>query len=689
LFALIVLLLVGAPLRAEQMQYLVFEVSGTADITPVFHAQRSTTRSRWPTQQKALSSPAASTDGVIRIHARAYAGADLLYAEAVELPLLARTPAAADQAELHGEPLTLKHNAFVLKLPVTAERVVLDTGSKLQTIDLRDLQARSEQLPLAALARSAQVHSKRRTGPASNRVDLLVVGEGFIQTQRAIFDARVDAFEAGFFNFQPLRQYQSLFNVERLFVASAEMGADHPPYRANCTGPECCSDQEAINDPRAPRFVDTAFDGSFCMGGNIHRALGISVSKLLAAASAVPDWDVIVVLVNDPVYGGLGYNPTANRSMPGIAVGSDSNSIPLMAHELGHSLGLLADEYSTDLPPAPPFCSDRDGQLGCRDNLTDETDPQLIKWRAWLTPGLPLPTTNPMAGVGLFEGVYNVPRGLYRPTHSACKMRDMRLRFCPVCTEAMVATLYDGRFGHPASGIDLIEPGTETPDPARPVQVIAGRPQNFSAAVLLPHSSIERQWLLDGEPVVGADGDTLDLTLDDSGALNRSLELRVIDRGPFLRSHRMLPLAVHSRTWTLQVQGQGADDFAICSALSGSWYNPLTPGQGVFLDVAEDPSILFAGWFTWDGVGAQQWYTLQGAFAPGSAAAEVPLYASTGGRFDDPAAVVNTAIGSANLEFLDCERAIMQYRFDDGQIGEIGLRRLLPAPASCTSACRR
>src|SRR6185436_17703180 len=105
------------------------------------------------------------------------------------------------------------------------------------------------------------------------------------------------------FGTSPYVQYASYVNWTTYFVASAQSGVDHPPYQSECSTTSCCSDTEAQSDPRFGQFVETAFDGTFCTA-QIHRLATVDGSKVLAAASAVPDWDEILVVLNDPVYGG-------------------------------------------------------------------------------------------------------------------------------------------------------------------------------------------------------------------------------------------------------------------------------------------------------------------------------------------------------------------------------------------------
>ncbi len=59
--------------------------------------------------------------------------------------------------------------------------------------------------------------------------------------------------------------------------------------------------------------------------------------------------------------------------------------------------------------------------------------------------------------------------------------------------------------------------------------------------------------------------------------------------------------------------------FRINAGLAGSWYNPETPGQGIFLTIFENLNKVFLGWFTYanapsaSGDFAHRWMT---AFGP-------------------------------------------------------------------------
>lgn len=130
-----------------------------------------------------------------------------------------------------------------------------------------------------------------------------------------------------------------------------------------------------------------------------------------------------------------------------------------------------------------------------------------------------------------------------------------------------------------------------------------------------------------------------------------------------------------------------ADQFA----LTGSWYNPPTSGQGLELEVYPDvhgagSALLSGGWFTYDAAGNPQWVTLQGNLA----ASHGPTYflaigTNVGGNFNAPPITHAMQAGTASLTFNNCTDADLTYQFNDGRTGSIALVRLTPATA-CSNA---
>lgn len=119
------------------------------------------------------------------------------------------------------------------------------------------------------------------------------------------------------------------------------------------------------------------------------------------------------------------------------------------------------------------------------------------------------------------------------------------------------------------------------------------------------------------------------------------------------------------------------------AGMSGSWYNPATSGQGVFLDVIPERKQVFMAWFTFaphapvNGSAPLIWYTAYGEYNQGFASLDVVK--TSGGLFDQVTAVNNELVGYASIQFEDCGQAIMTYELFSPQLeGEFPLQRITP-----------
>jgi hypothetical protein len=129
---------------------------------------------------------------------------------------------------------------------------------------------------------------------------------------------------------------------------------------------------------------------------------------------------------------------------------------------------------------------------------------------------------------------------------------------------------------------------------------------------------------------------------------------------------------------------------AVNAGHMGGWFNPHTPGQGQLVDVDETNDFLFGAWFTYtletsNHPYEQHWFTAQGRYAGNKA--DLVLYETLGGRFDDPALVETAPVGTASISFTDCASGMMQYEIDMlGVSGAFPLTRLIPgSETTCMS----
>jgi hypothetical protein len=399
------------------------------------------------------------------------------------------------------------------------------------------------------------------------------MGDGYTAAQSAAFSTNASNLENGFFNVTPYSEYKNYVNVTSLFTASAESGADHPPYDEFCVSgdPNCCADTAAQSDPLADTYVDTAFNARYCQS-NIHRLLVVDTSLVFAAASAVPDWDVILAIVNDSTYGGAGGAISV--------ISTHALAVDIAQHEFGHSFTRLADEYESPYP-GYPACSDISGPA-CRANVTDETTRSLIKWSPWILPTTPVPTPegDPLYShlVGLFEGAQYQTTGMYRPRYR-CKMRSSGVPFGEICSQEYVLKLYRGGWGTPWTGIDPIEPGSENP----PTSILSIDPNSsvtLSVDLLEPVGGppLDVAWAVDGTPVPGESLDSFVFT--PSGVGNYQVEIQVEDITALVHPSMADTSLQSSRQWTVTVSECASTPLTGCS----------TPSKSILMLKDEDPN---------------------------------------------------------------------------------------------------
>jgi hypothetical protein len=296
-------------------------------------------------------------------------------------------------------------------------------------------------------------------GDPANRVDLAILGDGYTTAEMDKYADDVQWLLQAFFAQEPFREYQRYFNVHRIDVISDESGADHPE-----------------RDP--PVFRDTALDATYNCAG-IQRLICVDVSTVLTiAAASLPatQRDVVLVLVNDPEYGGSG-------GAIGVA-STHSTVVELVLHELGHSFGLLADEYGG---PPPPFCV---ASLEPPEpNATKQTERTLIKWAVWIDPDTPIPTFTTAPGIpGLYEGAKYCDQGLFRPTDNS-KMRSFGVPFEQINGEQLIKRTYNW-----VSPIDQSSPA------ATALTLAPGQSQLFGVTTPAPQThALAVAWFVDGQ----------------------------------------------------------------------------------------------------------------------------------------------------------------------------------------------
>lgn len=536
-FLLTSVLAAAAPAMAEPAHYVVLEFSA-GEVVPVYYRQVELA------VERDAAVPAVDAAAAGRIRWRAASGR----MHEVAMPHVVRAEFARDPesptSAIDAVDVPDHPRSFVVRAPVADGGVIeLELpGGTTRRIDLAALATEADALPLAGRVPTVARRAPRGGDPA-NRLDVLVFGDGYTAGQQALFDGHAAALRTGMFGITPYREYEGYVNWIPAFVVSQDVGATHPPYQAGCTSNTCCADISAQSDPLAGQVSSTAFGSRFC-AYQIHRLLVANNSLVLAAASAYPDWDVVLVSVNDPVYGGSGGQVGVLSQHPAAQ--------EVTIHEFGHTFTGLADEYDSPYP-GYPACSDLAGPSPCEANATNQTLAAAVKWRDLFTPGIAIPTPAGTPGTGLFEGARYQTIGMYRPADQ-CEMRQLGVEFCSVCRQEYVKQLYRGGWGVPANGIDPIEPGSESPVTTQPVVYTAGSTQVFMATVLEPGvGAHEVQWWLDGSPIAGANQASFTFEQATTTPATRTLELRVVDPTALVAPSMAQGLLDTSRSWAIEV----------------------------------------------------------------------------------------------------------------------------------------
>ena len=246
---------------------------------------------------------------------------------------------------------------------------------------------------------AADVVPVQVTGDSADRFDLVFVGDGYTADDLETYTGNVKSKWEELSAVEPFASYKEYFNVWQVNVVSAESGVDH--------------------DPTKGLLKNTALDmGFWCQGrdANTERLLCVNETKAKEFAALAPQADQVIALGNTAKYGGAGGSVAT-------ASGSNAQAGQIAIHELGHSIGGLADEY--DYPYA-----NYTGSEPREINVT--SDPTGAKWGEYL--GQPSPDGGVIAPV---EGARYYKNGLYRPTTNSI-MRTLGKQFNSIGRDAMI-----------------------------------------------------------------------------------------------------------------------------------------------------------------------------------------------------------------------------------------------------------
>lgn len=308
----------------------------------------------------------------------------------------------------------------------------------------------------APVAPRAEVLTLFEHGAPAEKVDLLLLADGYTAAEAEKFRQDATRLLDALFAEEPFKSRKGAFNVRAIHIPAAQSG---------------------IHRARGAAHRRSALSTEFNIFDSERYVLTLDNRALRDIAAAAP-YEFVEILANDRTYGGGGiFNDHATTTV------DSAYSAYVFVHEFAHHFAALADEYYTSDVAYETGGTSHVEPWG--PNATALHDPATLKWRDLVTPGTPLPTpwdkatyeaqsrefqarrralrernapetemdalfreqeawetkffkAQPHSGkVGAFEGASYEAKGLYRPELDCIMFTRNPVGFCAVCRRAI------------------------------------------------------------------------------------------------------------------------------------------------------------------------------------------------------------------------------------------------------------
>lgn len=292
-------------------------------------------------------------------------------------------------------------------------------------------------------------------GPASEKVDIVILGDGYTDAEMEKFHQDVTRMTNELFAVEPFKSRKNDFNVRAIDTPSEVSG---------------------VNKPHPGVFKRTSLSVSYGAFDSERYALAYDNRTIRDVAATVP-YEFMFILINEETYGGGGIYQLYST----VAVNNKFSDY-IFVHEFGHHFAALADEYYTSdvsYESAPITVEPWEA------NITALLDKENLKWKSLVEMNTPIPTPwdkekhdnysfeiqkerkalraknapesemealfererkdltamldnmKYSGKVGAFEGGGYMQFGLYRPYADCIMFTRNRQQFCPVCRDAI------------------------------------------------------------------------------------------------------------------------------------------------------------------------------------------------------------------------------------------------------------
>lgn len=239
--------------------------------------------------------------------------------------------------------------------------------------------------------------TKIHSATVGKGIDVVFVGDAFADKDQELFKKYVEFGKEAFFTEEPFKSTKDRFNI----------------YRIGSVSKNGIITQEG---------GDTKFSAQFGQGTNIS---GDDKAVFSFVQEKIPSVDltktIIFVIINKAKYAGTCWMYTNNMAICYVPLCRDETDYAqTLRHEgCGHGFGKLADEYFYDSMGRIP--DDKVSELkkwkgfayGFYENVDLTSDPNTILWSKFIS------DSRYSGKVGVYEGGYTYPYGVYRPTDNS------------------------------------------------------------------------------------------------------------------------------------------------------------------------------------------------------------------------------------------------------------------------------
>jgi hypothetical protein len=246
--------------------------------------------------------------------------------------------------------------------PVSVIMKKRDAGNVFQVIWTTSIDPASRKVNPADLVHSEKVDVIYEGGPASEKLDIVILGDGYTAEEMGKFRADAKRMADVLLSKEPFLERKSDISIRAVETPSTTSG---------------------VNRPHPGVFKRTVLSTQYGSFDSERYVLDFDNRTIRDVASAVP-YDFMVILVNERTYGGGGiYNLYTTVSA------DNKFGEYIMVHEFGHHLGALADEYYTSsIAYEMPEIKTEPWEP----NITALFDKNNLKWKDLVEEGTPLPT---------------------------------------------------------------------------------------------------------------------------------------------------------------------------------------------------------------------------------------------------------------------------------------------------------